>query len=698
MTRRALLTIALLALLTPSAWGATSDIGIRTTKAGQTCAQLFPTPVAGASYCFYRDGNILMRWNGSVWEKITGRLGGMIDVSDYGAALTASGATNKTAFTNAFAAVPAGGAIVWLPPVNGCYRVNGSVIPPANVTLLGGGYGSCIDIAAAGWAILNNTNFGILQINNSDITVQGIRIKGSTTCGDSESCPKLVAFGTGLTLARINFFGNRFQDQKFEAVYPMGTTGSTTYVKFHGNHFTNIGNNTTNVSYALQLTMDYSEAIGNTFNSTGGAIANYGAFNVVSGNIINGLAFGVAANIAGIYAGGEGNPDGGGAVVTGNVISFTAHATAAWYGIELVGTTNTNHPNTVIGNTIRIYDNALANTGIGIYNLSAPDANIRGNTIELYKAGTGIGLTGSAGGVKATVSDNTIRIYSVGAASYGIQAVSGGGGKTLTVQSSNNKAYGFTTASGSYAYYYVTGAGTLTVNATNDWKDGGSLQLEGAELTTPADNIPFSARLPLTSPDSLLLFPQIGALNFRPYVPLDIATGVLTISGSEGTTIGPDHRTLIEVWPQSDTNPVDDLDTITGGQVGDLVILRSRQVATIDITVKQATGNIVMSSGRDFHLTGTGNERLILLKEASNWVEVGRSYGQQLRWGATSVADGGTIAHGMGATPTSCLVSATTSGEFASRTGLDGTNITISLKKHDGTAGTTALVDWDCKK
>lgn len=64
--------------------------------------------------------------------------------------------------------------------------------------------------------------------------------------------------------------------------------------------------------------------------------------------------------------------------------------------------------------------------------------------------------------------------------------------------------------------------------------------------------------------------------------------------------------------------------------------------------------------------------------------------------GATAaVADGGTIAHGLGLTPGSARVTPSQSGEFASVTGLDATNITVAIKKHDGTAGTTQTIYWD---
>lgn len=62
--------------------------------------------------------------------------------------------------------------------------------------------------------------------------------------------------------------------------------------------------------------------------------------------------------------------------------------------------------------------------------------------------------------------------------------------------------------------------------------------------------------------------------------------------------------------------------------------------------------------------------------------------------GATSVADGGTVSHGLVSAPT--MVSCTTSitDEFCSVTALAATTFTVTITKHDGTAGTTQTIYW----
>lgn len=69
-------------------------------------------------------------------------------------------------------------------------------------------------------------------------------------------------------------------------------------------------------------------------------------------------------------------------------------------------------------------------------------------------------------------------------------------------------------------------------------------------------------------------------------------------------------------------------------------------------------------------------------------------YTTENKGAATNVADGGTIAHGCIATPTVVIVSASVAGEFASVIGINATNITVAIKKHDNSAGTSQTIYW----
>ena len=66
--------------------------------------------------------------------------------------------------------------------------------------------------------------------------------------------------------------------------------------------------------------------------------------------------------------------------------------------------------------------------------------------------------------------------------------------------------------------------------------------------------------------------------------------------------------------------------------------------------------------------------------------------------GATSVADGGTVAHGLGTTPTLVTVTPSTASEMVSVTALGATTFTVAIKKHDNSAGTTQTVYWRAVK
>lgn len=62
--------------------------------------------------------------------------------------------------------------------------------------------------------------------------------------------------------------------------------------------------------------------------------------------------------------------------------------------------------------------------------------------------------------------------------------------------------------------------------------------------------------------------------------------------------------------------------------------------------------------------------------------------------GRTSVADGGTIAHGLAMTPTKFGVSGSVAGQMVTASNATTTTITVAIKKADGTPGATQNVGW----
>jgi hypothetical protein len=66
----------------------------------------------------------------------------------------------------------------------------------------------------------------------------------------------------------------------------------------------------------------------------------------------------------------------------------------------------------------------------------------------------------------------------------------------------------------------------------------------------------------------------------------------------------------------------DDLDTLSGGATGQIMILQSANSAR-DVTVKHGTGNIYLTGRVDFTLTGT-RDKLVLMCVSPEWHEIGR--------------------------------------------------------------------------
>jgi len=92
-----------------------------------------------------------------------------------------------------------------------------------------------------------------------------------------------------------------------------------------------------------------------------------------------------------------------------------------------------------------------------------------------------------------------------------------------------------------------------------------------------------------------------------------IAAGVITLTGY-------DKIRFITVDTQSDDG-TDDLDTINGGTIADIIICRSADSAR-DPTFKDATGNLNIAG--DFTLTNTADV-IMLIYNGTAWNEISRS-------------------------------------------------------------------------
>ena len=120
------------------------------------------------------------------------------------------------------------------------------------------------------------------------------------------------------------------------------------------------------------------------------------------------------------------------------------------------------------------------------------------------------------------------------------------------------------------------------------------------------------------------------------------------------------------------------------------VIITSNQVISSGVTGLLVTGTSVNSivTSNNFRQSGT-------LSLVTGCCTVYNNLGYVTEnWGATSVADGGTISHGLAGTPDTVQCTTSITDEFCSVTALAATTFTVTITKHDGTAGTTQTIYW----
>ncbi len=111
----------------------------------------------------------------------------------------------------------------------------------------------------------------------------------------------------------------------------------------------------------------------------------------------------------------------------------------------------------------------------------------------------------------------------------------------------------------------------------------------------------------------------------------------------------------------------------------------------------QVNGIYVVAEAVDTVVRGNrifGNTTQINNNSASTVVQQNTGYVTENKGAAASIADGGTIAHGCAAAPTTVTVSGSVAGEIVTVTSIDATNITVAIKKSDGSAGTPQTIYW----
>lgn len=115
--------------------------------------------------------------------------------------------------------------------------------------------------------------------------------------------------------------------------------------------------------------------------------------------------------------------------------------------------------------------------------------------------------------------------------------------------------------------------------------------------------------------EAFVIDKDTGDAAFQQFVGLGTATELTIASGAVTAT-----RSSHTIDNESDAAS-DDLDTISGGTTGDMLILQAENTART-VVLKDGTGNLKLAG--DFSLDNT-EDRIMLIKDGSNWVEISRS-------------------------------------------------------------------------
>lgn len=535
---------------------------------------------------------------------------GQANVQAFGA--VGNGVTDDTVAIKAACSYLAGrgGGSLYFPSTPNYYLITDAIPIPSNTTVFGDGAASTIRCPSIGWSLTSTDRYGLLNVKG----VNNIRIVGlhlySTKNADNTHTPKLIYFeSVNNLLIESNFLEN----SAFEGIWSGGSPSAAREVRIICNYVTNVGYpNSFGGLPAIQPNCFDVVISGNELYDVGSGISPSASNIVVSGNKIR------QVQVVGISTGDGG--DYGNTAITGNVVEITANANTP-YGIRVDGGSGVARRCAVTGNKILI-NGALGVNAFGIGMNSALHASITDNTIEIDVKGNGILVQGQAGGAYATIRNNVVRYTNEGV-SAGVIAISGvpnGGGNTLNVASSDNFVYGLTRANGGQAYYFPTSPGTSNVTMTDDIRTEGATQIGGISDASPTnDNIPVSYNSNLTLPSIKGANIYAQMLSLGTISIINLASGVLDISGTGASVL---KRQSIVVMDTQGAISSDNLNTITGSQPGDILILQSAANGRT-VVVKNNTGNLKLA-GSDFSLSNT-DMRIMLQSNGTTLFELCRS-------------------------------------------------------------------------
>ncbi len=258
-------------------------------------------------------------------------------------------------------------------------------------------------------------------------------------------------------------------------------------------------------------------------------------------------------------------------------------------------------------------------------------------------------------------------------------------------------------------------AGRLTFNGTNVFAPHGVTHCYPSTVTNPSDGVFISGgmqnlrsvkanlrvnvnNLAMLSPFTFSALTSSGQLVSRDnYGQANSGSDPITVTSGTNIDVSAGASVYQLVYPVATT-----VDRMTGGRPGQIVTLCGTPNSLTNVTLKSdhstdsfeipdAPAPLLMGQCRSFVRSGADF--------GSRWYELNPNISQSMKWArALRVSDGGVISHGMDTAPTACFVQSTVAGEFASVTAISSRDLTVALKKHAGSAGTTQTVFWQCMK
>ena len=194
--------------------------------------------------------------------------------------------------------------------------------------------------------------------------------------------------------------------------------------------------------------------------------------------------------------------------------------------------------------------------------------------------------------------------------------------------------------------------------------DGHGINVLGATYTTIVGNI---VRRPGTGADGIVIQKVPGGAN-----PLGCTIVGNTIT--DGAGAGQDAVSLL------------------GGVLECIVSnneIRNWALGVTEATFEAASPNFNRITGNIFVSVTTPVTKV----GADTIIQANTGYVTE-NWGATSVADGGTISHGLAGTPDTVTVTCSIASQMCSVTALAATTFTVAIKTDTGAAGTTQTIYW----